>query len=1147
MTRNACIVILAALICLQPAFGQNVSCSLSGIVQDSARAVIPGAVVTVTGAQTGFVRNTKTNDSGFFAFPDLTAGEYTLSVTAPGFKKYEQTGINLSSSEQRSLGAIVLAVGDVAESVTVTAEAAPVQLGSSEKAGLITGEEMESMALRGRDFFDAVGLLAGVVDLSDSREAPSPSSIQNIFILGSRSQAKNMTVDGVTNLDTGSNHTVHYMPSMDSIGEVKVLMSNYAPEYGRNSGGTISIVTRGGGKQFRASAGWYYRHESFSANDYFNNQRNQPRPRYRYNIASYTVSGPIYIPKRFNTDRTKLFFFWSQEYQRQLITAAARTVRVPTERERAGDFSQSFDVNGTLIPIYDPLAAVGTTRVRFPGNAVPASRFTPIGVSVLKLFPLPNFVDPNPSRIHQWNYISQASIPYPRGSQTARVDYSPRANLAMYFRVSRNADEQITSYMSSNFPLVPVMWHQPGRGAAMHTTATLSPTIFNEFVFGVSENTRDYYPQDYNIVSRKATGINVPQWYPGNNPAGMIPNMSFGGVSNAASPNLPTVFPYYNANTIFSIVDNISKVAGTHTFKTGFYLERGRKVEQNTPTPNRGTLAYDRSSTNPLDTNHPWANALIGTYYSYAEITSRPEGQFRFTNLEFYVQDAWKVTRRLLIDYGLRFYHQPPHYEIRKIISSFVPALYDPAKAPVLLRPGYNENRVKVALDPITGQTYNQALIGTYAPGHGDPAVGMFLIGSDGRKSLYHTPPIVIAPRFGFAWDPFGRGRTALRGGFGIFYDRIPQNATIRQLPSPPQMYTPTVYFGRVQDLEATVGQAILAPGGTRVALFGDQPIPTTYNYSFGIQQQISRGMIVDLSYAGSTSRHLLWERNINPVPIYSRFLDMNPQNRDPTTSSALATNFLRLFPGIADVLLVEFGSTSHYNAFLATVNRRMSRGLQFGFSYSFSKVLGTASTNNTTVSPFFAPRVRNYGRLTYDLTHVASLRYTWLMPKIGKRLGDGAGAWMIRQITDGWEMAGIARFSKGGAFTPGLSTVDGQDITGTPSEGARPNVGDPLAPPKERFERPARGTFGNVGAGVLRLPGINNWDISIYKQLRFSERLRAQLRLESYNTFNHTQFSSLTTTARFNLQGQQVDPLFLEPSAARSPRRVQLALRLNW
>jgi hypothetical protein len=1122
---------------------QNISSSISGMLQDSTGGVVPNASIIVTDEQTGFVRTVKSNDAGYFSFPDLTAATYTVVITAPGFKRYEQKRIALNSGDQRSLGALTLAVGDVKDGITVTAEVAPVELGSSEKAGVLTGNDIENMALRGRDFFDAVGLIAGVIDMSDSREAPSPSSIQNIFIVGSRSQAKNMTVDGVTNLDTGSNHTVHYMPSMDSLGEVKVLMSNYAAEYGRNSGGTISIVTRGGGKQFHASAGWYYRHESFSANDYFNNQRNQPRPRYRYNIASYSVGGPIYIPGKFNTDRSKLFFFWSQEFQRQLVTSAARTVRVPTEMERNGDFSRSFDVSGALIPIYDPLAG-SSPRVRFPGNAVPKSRFTSVGVSILDLFPEPNFLDPDPSRIYQWNYISQASIPYPRGSQTARIDYSPHANMALYLRFSRNADEQITSYMSSNYPLVPVVWHQPGRGAALHTTNTISPTIFNEFIFGASENTRDYYPQDWNLVNRKASGIDVPQWYPANNPTGMIPNMSFGGVSNAASPNLPTVFPYYNANVIFSIVDNVSKVAGTHTWKAGFYFERSRKVEQNTPIPPRGSLVFDRNSTNPLDTNHPWANALIGTYYSYAEPTSRPEGQFRFSNLEFYVQDAWRVRRRLLIDYGVRLYHQPPHYEIRRIISSFVPQLYDPKTAPVLLRPGFNADHVKVAVDPLTGKMYNSALIGTYVPLVGNSANGMLLIGSDGSSSLYHTPPLVVAPRVGFSWDPIGRGRTAVRGGGGVFYDRIPQNATIRELPNPPQMYTPTLYFGTIQDLAVTAGQAVLAPGGTQAALFGHQPTPVTYNYSLGFQQQIGTTNMVDISYAGSTSRHLLWERDINAVPIGARFLELHPENRDPTTTATvLQTNFLRPFQGLADINLIEFGSTSNYNALLATFNRRMRRGIQIGFSYSFSKVLGTASTNNSTVSPFFNPRHWDYGPLSYDLTHVASVRYTWLLPRPGERYGLRPLSW----IADGWEMAGISRFSTGGAFTPGLSTVDGQDITGTPSEGARPVILDPTAPPLDRFRRPVRGSFGNTGVGVLRLPGLNNWDMSIYRELKFPERTRIQLRLESYNTFNHPQFSSLTTTARFNSQGQQVDPLFLQPSAARSPRRVQLAMRLNW
>ena len=327
------------------------------------------------------------------------------------------------------------------------------------------------------------------------------------------------------------------------------------------------------------------------------------------------------------------------------------------------------------------------------------------------------------------------------------------------------------------------------------------------------------------------------------------------------------------------------------------------------------------------------------------------------------------------------------------------------------------------------------------------------------------------------------------------------------------------------------------------VSMHGHQPSSVTYNFSFGIQQQLSRGMILDVSYAGSISRHLLWERNINPVPVGARFMDEHPENMDPTTKRALPTNFLRPYQGYADINLVEFGSTSSYNGLLASFNRRMTRGVMVGFSYSFSKALGTASTNTATVSAFHPARRRNYGPLSYDLTHVASLRYTWTLPKPGKRYGLKT----LGLVADGWELAGISRFSTGSPFTPGFSTVDGQDITGTPSESARMDVLDPNAAPKERFGRPARGTWGNLGVGGLRNHGIHNWDISIYKLLKMYERLTAQLRLETYNTFNHTQFSALSTTARFSAQGEQVDPLFLEPTGARSPRRVQLAIRLNW
>jgi hypothetical protein len=745
--------------------GQNISAGLSGSIVDSSNATIAGAQISVRQSQTGFQRETRTNEAGYFGFPDLTPGEYTLAVQADGFKKYAQGGIALNSGEQRTVGRIRLEIGATSDTVTVTAEAVSVQLGSSEKSGSITQEMLQNMALRGRDIMDAVGLMPGVVDLAESRDAPAPDSIGNVFVAGGRSNSKNMTIDGVTNLDTGSNGGVHSMPSMDSIGEVKVLMSNYAAEYGRNSGGAITVITRGGQKQFKGSASWFHRHESYSANNFFNNQRGVARPPYRYNIANYTIGGPIYLPGKFNRDRSRLFFFWSQEFQRQKVEFGSRTVTVPSLMERAGDFSNTRDLNNRVQVISDPynLTEAGA-KIAFPENKIPASRFHPVGSKILDLFPKPNFVDPNPSRALQWNYVSALSDSYPRRTEILRLDFQPRDNIQSYLRLSNNFDEQHAPYGSwvtgsVNFPMTPIVFKRPGRGATLHTTTTLSPSFFSETIFGVSQNKLFYYPEDDSKMTRTGTGITLAQWNPEVNPSGYIPNMTFGGVQNAANPSMSNGLPYYNSNTIFSLVQNFSKIVRTHSLKFGLYFERTRK-DQLANANTRGTLDFGRTVLNPYDTNWAWSNALLGTYTSYSEANARPQGQYRFTNLEWFLQDAWRVKPRLLLDYGVRFYANAPQYDARNQLATFVPGLWDPAQATVLMRP-IGVNGARRAHDPVNNRIYPEGYIGVYVPGVGDPVNGMVIAGQNGTpRGLYEQKPLFFAPRLGFAWDPTGHGRT---------------------------------------------------------------------------------------------------------------------------------------------------------------------------------------------------------------------------------------------------------------------------------------------------------------------------------------------------------------------------------------------------
>src|SRR5580658_793343 len=403
--RKAAVLVCLLMVSAAVIYGQTVTSSLVGTVEDATGASVPNSTVQLVNQDTGAIRTETTSTAGLFRFLDVPPGTYTLSVQSAGFKKRVQTNIIVTSDETRDIGKMQLEVGTGAETITVTAEATPVQVSSGEKSDLIDGQQLADVALKGRDMFGYMKLIPGVIDTgAQSRDVTSPNAYQGIFVNGNQS-AFNFTVDGISDMDTGSNYTLHYEPNMDSVQEVKILTTNYDAEFGRNSGGVMTVVTKSGTKEFHGSGWWTHRHEEFNANNFFNNEGGLARTPYRINIAGWSLGGPVFIPKHFNTSKTKYFLFGSQEFTRQLVNNAIQDKTMPTALERAGNFSQSVQGNGALIVITDPASGAP-----FPGNIVPTNRINSIGQSMLNFFPLPNYAPPPGSTLfNQDNFQTYAS------------------------------------------------------------------------------------------------------------------------------------------------------------------------------------------------------------------------------------------------------------------------------------------------------------------------------------------------------------------------------------------------------------------------------------------------------------------------------------------------------------------------------------------------------------------------------------------------------------------------------------------------------------------------------------------------------------------------------------------------------------------
>jgi hypothetical protein len=1151
------------------AFGQTTSGSIAGNVVDAQHAAVPNAVVTALEQEQKVQLSTKSDEAGRFVFTQIPPGTYTIAISATGFKKYDRRGITLNANDKLALGEISMEVGAVSETIEVSASAVNLQTESAERSASLVAKQMENIAINGRSYLALVGLVPGVVS-TVSLATAGPGGLANISANGTRTNSNQLTVNGISNVDTGSNGGANVTMSLDSIQEFKILTGIYQAEYGRSMGAQISVLTKSGSSDLHGSGYWFHRNDGLNANNWLSNRNNLPRQLFRFNDVGATIGGPVYIQKVMQ-NRQKLFFFWSEEFQRQLRPQAARQLTVPTALERKGDFSQSVDNNGNPFTIKDPL-----TGAAFPGNVIPANRLYGPGIALLNLLPAPNVsnscaVTPGAGGcIKGYDYQSQVSDQYPRREDIVRMDYNMTSKMRVFGHFINNNNTYQSQYgsfvLGSNTPLAPIQYANPGLSWAVGSTYIFGPTLTNEFNIGTSHNSI-LIDETTSAYTRATSGINFPLLYPSAVQRDYIPNVVFGGTRQANGPTFGTSdAPFINYNTTIDITDSISKVWGRHTIKGGTYLQRSRK-DQTSFGAFDGQYNFADNSANPYDTGYAYANAAAGVYNSFTQAANFINGQYRYWNIEFYLQDTWKLTNRVTLDYGMRVAYYQPQYDASLQASTFVLSQWTAAQAPRLYLPQI-VNGVRSAVDPVTNQVLPAADIGYIVPGTGNVANGIAQGGVNGfTKYLQQNRPPVWGPRLGLAWDVTGQSNIVVRTGGGIYYDRFQGNRVFDFVRNPPLGVQPVLNYGLINTISPS--SALLSPP----SFYAADPvgkIPTVYNFTLGVQAKLPEHLVLDVAYVGALSRHLQDNRNLNYVPFGAAFA---PQNQDPTLSStallgnsALLSQFLRPYRGIGDINLYEASATGNYNSLQVTLNRRVGH-LFLGSTYTWSKDLTTASGDTNFVRPDQYTRAAYYGLSTNDRRHNFALNYVYDLP-VMERMNRVAKA-----VLGGWQLSGVTRLMSGTPFTPGYSITGagGVNLTGSTTEGARIGlVGNPATGSDNPYNRlnaaaftpPQVGSLGlESGVNYLIGPGINNWDMSLQKSFSIKEKAHLQFRIDAFNVFNHTQFSGINSTLTFaSITNPTPTNLYLKAdgtvnningfgtvNGARDPRILQTVIRIQF
>ncbi|MEZ5400656.1 MAG: carboxypeptidase-like regulatory domain-containing protein [Bryobacteraceae bacterium] len=1120
------------------AFSQNAT--VQGVVVDPQAAVVANAKVSAIDESKGLVvRETTTAADGAFTIVQLLRGVYTLKIEAAGFKTTEKKGLVIDPNQIVNLGSVAMEVGQTAESITVEATVPLVETATANKSFVIDSRQVTELSLNGRDFQSLMRTLPGVVSNNASDFRLAFNNTDQFNVNGLRGSMNNFFLDGSINTDVGANDGQYTQLSMDAVGEFKVQTSVFNAEHGRNPGILLSASTKSGGRQFHGTLYEFVRNNKFDARQPFDTTgATQPL---RFNQFGGNISGPVYLPKISSPANKKLFFFFNYEGTRASRPLGGNFVDLPHPDLLNGDLSRLYrNVPIATAPqfrtgqVFRPgtlernAAGQITGGDPYPGNIVPRSEWSrnaPAFLKVINFLPVsggaPLVTNPELVRVPY-----QDTYRFSKNQYVARVDYAVNESMNVFYRWVWDPQRETQNrgiFTTLPNPIFPMFREKPGQSHSVNVINVIRPTLTNEAIFTVNDlnqlvDVAAGVPKDQ--YDKDALGFTFADPFPTVNSRNRFPRFNC-GVGTCGFGGFQAGWKSEGSTVGFT--DNVTWVKGAHQMKFGFFWNTNLNAQQPGAT-DQLNINFGPNLQNTRDSGNTFANMLLGNYTQINMSNSNPYGSFRFHGAEAYAQDSFKVTSRLTLEYGVRWVFYGPTYTRGEFLQNyFDPALYDPAKATRLeLTPGLTQ--------------------GTIIPGSGDLANGMVQEGQNGYdRGFTKRRWNQFSPRIGFALDPFGDGKTSIRGGGGVFWERIRQNnLNFGGLGNPPLVFNPSAYVGQIDQVTAgTFSGGRFAPSNV-VAWARDGKNPTIYSWSLGVQRQLPAGFAIDAAYVGNISRHLMDVRDINSLPLGST-LDPNLLRSVNNVSNAV-----RPYLGYGTINFTDFASNSNYNALQTRLSRRFSKSLTINGSYTWSKALGFTETDTEGLAYAYNRR-RDYGPLDFDRTQMLTIDYVYELP----RFADSGPA---KFVLNGWQLSGITRFWGGTPLTVGsngnLGTLGGSPrsnyLGGDPYEGGRTRFQwfNPLL-----FARPLDGNLGNTANGLLRGPGINNWDASLFKNTNITERLRLQLRFEFFNLFNHTQFATVNTGISVPNPGQAVTQATRgrtgEVTGTRDPRTLQMGVKL--